>query len=52
LKGRIPKKPKKVIKIDLVTAGKLTRVIDEGLGMSTEELEAKFGTSAPLVSRA
>jgi hypothetical protein len=49
LKGRIPKKPKKVIKIELVTAGKdsrITRVIDAGLGMSTEELETKFGTYA------
>jgi len=49
LKARVPKRPKKLIKIELVTAGKdsrWTRVIDFGLGMSAEELEQKFGTYA------
>jgi len=49
LKARIPKRAKKVIKVDIATAGKsrgVTRVVDLGLGMSAEELEKKFGTYA------
>ena len=49
LKVRIPKKPKRIIKLELTTAGKdarRCRVVDAGLGMSATELEAKFGTYA------
>lgn len=49
LKARIPKKAKRVIKLELTTAGKdarRCRVVDAGLGMSASELETKFGTYA------
>jgi hypothetical protein len=49
LKARIPKRAKRVIKLELTTAGKdarRCRVVDAGLGMSASELEVKFGTYA------
>lgn len=49
LKARIPKQAKRVIRVELSTAGKearLCRVIDCGLGMSSKELDEKFGTYA------
>ncbi len=49
LKARIPKRPKRIIKVELITAGtdaRRCRIIDTGLGMSEVELETKFGIYA------
>ena len=49
LKARIPKRNKRIIRLELTTSGKnarVCRVIDAGLGMSAGELERKFGTYA------